>query len=125
MDGEREVPICGCGYGAFVEISNSNRNPGGRFYTCPFKDEQKCGLFSWYNREYSDYQLMYINGLRRELTDLRSEQNQALVQAGEARAEAEAIREAPSLMPNEIQLLREAYKEMRWDIQFLGKERSQ
>ncbi|EEF34247.1 conserved hypothetical protein [Ricinus communis] len=34
------------GFGAVVDISNSNRDPGSRFYTCPRKDEQKYDPFS-------------------------------------------------------------------------------
>ncbi|EEF36340.1 conserved hypothetical protein [Ricinus communis] len=103
MEVEGAEAICFYGYGAVLE-------------------EKKCDFFRWYDREYSDYQLMFLNDLRRELNELRNEQNEDLVQAGEARAEADVVRIALGLMPNEIKLLRAVHKELNGDIQFIGEE---
>ena len=47
---------------------------------------QQYNYFRWYDREYTDYQLMYVNSLRRAKEDLKDERNEVLVQAGEANA---------------------------------------
>ena len=47
---------------------------------------QQCDFFRWYDREYTDYQLNYVNALRNEVYELRHERDAALYQAGESSA---------------------------------------
>ncbi|EEF42366.1 conserved hypothetical protein [Ricinus communis] len=51
--------------------------------------EQIYDFIMWVDRELNHYEKDYVNGIRREMTDLRNERNEVLVLAREANVKAE------------------------------------
>ena len=77
---------------------------------------QQCDFFRWYDREYTDYQLNYVNALRNEVYELRHERDAALYQAGVSSAKSDIRASEYEAMKQAVQDQSKEMDEMRRQI---------
>ncbi|EEF41279.1 conserved hypothetical protein [Ricinus communis] len=122
MEGDADAgePTCGCGNRAIlprlgVIVTPEEDSTGVLVQT----SGQECNVFQWYDMEYTESQLIYVNGLRRLVNELMSERNEALIQAGEDNAINDAGLEEILAIKTELEVMKETSNAFKVENQML------